>query len=331
MTSPPPGDREQEVRELLHEFVSGDRFSCVGAKMALQRRSLRHRHYRRMADPAETRHLYDDLRHFAEHRNEIDQHFATFIATFDEPRTHDEFAFETLLWSQLQLVHDLDGDVPAWHPNFDSSPESERFGFCVSGHPFFVVGLHGGASRLSRRFAYPALAFNSHEQFDRLFRMGVFRRLRSEIRRRELELQGSVNPSFVDYPGQESRQYAGRETETDWICPFRPRIAATAAPQETAANPEPDTSATASAPTRQVRCANTKIVMIWTDGTSLLDVCEDYGLPVEGLCRSGVCGRCAVRLRAGNVGYQIPSLEEPPPDHILLCIAEPQTDVELDL
>lgn len=332
--SPLPHTAEAAAGRQLRVFLEGESFSCVGAKMAVERDTLVHRHYGSLASPESTPQLYRDLRDFADRREEIDLHFATFVATFDDPRDLDEHGFERMLWRQLQQLHDLDGDEPTWHPGFDSDTSSDRFGYCIGGHPFFIVGLHGQASRTSRRFAYPAMAFNSHEQFDRLHQMGVFRRLRTEIRRREVALQGSVNPSFIDYPGREARQYAGRATEADWTCPFHPRIttpldipldgggAAVQTPAGPTAGP---------VETRQVRSTETKLVMAWSRGMSLLDLCEDYGLPVDSLCRSGVCGRCAVPLVAGDIEYLVTPLADLPPKHVLLCVTTPATDIELRL
>jgi FPC/CPF motif-containing protein YcgG len=154
--APQPQATEAEVGVQLRAFLQGDGFSCVGAKMAVERDTLIHRHYGALGSPESAAHLYGDVRDFAERREQIDLHFATFVATFDNSRDLDEGGFEQMLWRQLQQLHDLDGDEPSWHPDFDPDPLSNRFGFCIGGHPFFIVGLHGEASRLSRRFAYPS-------------------------------------------------------------------------------------------------------------------------------------------------------------------------------
>jgi hypothetical protein len=37
-------------------------------------------------------------------------------------------------------------------------------------------------------------------------------------------LQGSLNPNLADFGEQsEARQYSGRATEADWVCPFHRR------------------------------------------------------------------------------------------------------------
>ena len=83
--------------------------------------------------------------------------------------------------------------------------------------------MHPASSRHARRFAWPLLVFNAHEQFERLRAQGRFEKLRALIREREWALQGSLNPNLGDFGERsEARQYAGRSVEGEWRCPFRP-------------------------------------------------------------------------------------------------------------
>jgi FPC/CPF motif-containing protein YcgG len=69
----------------------------------------------------------------------------------------------------------------------------------------------------------PVLVFNLHEQFEALRESGAFERMRDTIRRRDEELQGSVNPMVGDYGTvSEARQYSGRKLEEGWEPPFEP-------------------------------------------------------------------------------------------------------------
>ena len=132
--------------------------------------------------------------------------------------------FEALLWSQLQQLHDRDISVHAYSPLVSADPRSPRYAFSVGGHPFFIVGMHPKASRRTRRFRYPALVFNSHVQFERLKERGLYGRIQQEVRRREIALQGSLNPNLSEFgESSEARQYSGRAAEDDWRCPFTPR------------------------------------------------------------------------------------------------------------
>jgi FPC/CPF motif-containing protein YcgG len=63
--------------------------------------------------------------------------------------------------------------------------------------------------------------FNPRAQFERLRAEGTFERLRTVVRERDLEVQGSLNPNLADFGEQsEARQYSGRATEPQWRCPF---------------------------------------------------------------------------------------------------------------
>lgn len=220
------------VRQELITFITGDGFSCVGGKSAHLQGGLVHRHFGPLADPAHVERLHGELARFAGAKDDIHRLLATFVATFDGPHDLTEEDFERLLWRQLQQMHDRDAGRHPWSSMVDPDPRSARFGFSIGGHPFFVVGLHPNSSRYSRRFAYPALAFNSHVQFERMKSSGAYGRIQQAVRAAELRLQGSVNPSIADF-GQRSEapQYSGRLVGDDWRCPFTPRVAVTAAPE----------------------------------------------------------------------------------------------------
>ncbi|MFF4040836.1 YqcI/YcgG family protein [Streptomyces sp. NPDC001816] len=79
---------------------------------------------------------------------------------------------------------------------------------------------HPGASRPSRRFALPALVFDSHLQFNALGR--TFFKMRKKIRERDDALYGTANPSLLTYR-DEARHYSGRMTEQTRTCPFTAR------------------------------------------------------------------------------------------------------------
>ncbi len=94
----------------------------------------------------------------------------------------------------------------------------------MAGNAFFVVGMHPDASRAARRFAWPTLVFNAHEQFEHLREDGRYGGLQRQIRARELRLDGTLNPNLADFGRHsEARQYSGRATEDSWRCPFQHR------------------------------------------------------------------------------------------------------------
>lgn len=208
------------------EFVRADTFPCVGAKGALARDGIETHEFARLGDRANDAPMLDALGEFAallDDSDAGDQTMHSFVVLFDSPRDTDERRFEALLWSQLQRLHDLDVRRGVrWARDVESDPDHPRFSLSLAGHPFFVIGLHPGASRLARRFECPALVFNSHRQFDRLRADGRYAKMQAATRERDVALQGSINPNLADFgTAAETRQYSGRAVDAQWTCPFR--------------------------------------------------------------------------------------------------------------
>ncbi|MFC9250381.1 guanitoxin biosynthesis heme-dependent pre-guanitoxin N-hydroxylase GntA [Amycolatopsis thailandensis] len=209
----------------LEAFIQTTEFSCLGARAALKKGSIVHGHYPALGDPESARAHYRDMLGYARgiRATLSDKSFRTFVSTFEEPGgILDEEEYERLLWRHLQLIHDIDSRTYGLDEGATSDPNEPNFGFHVAGHSFFVVGMHPGSSRASRRFSRPAIAFNSLMQFmllgDKFFSM------QDAIRKRETTNNGSVNPSFTTYEYQmPSRHFSGRMTEEDWKCPFTSR------------------------------------------------------------------------------------------------------------
>ncbi len=214
---------EHVAHAAFRDFVAAEKFPCVGAKSALNRNAYRFGAYESLADMATSEGLARDLVAFSNERDALAGDFSTFVSVFrDRDSIDSEAGFEAALWGQLQRLHDLDASAHAWDPAVSSDPSDPHFSFSIAGTAYFVVGLHPLASRSARRFAWPALVFNPHEQFQRLRDSGNFERFRDRIRERDIALDGSLNPNVVDFGTlSETRQYSGRPVEADWQCPFR--------------------------------------------------------------------------------------------------------------
>ncbi len=84
--------------------------------------------------------------------------------------------------------------------------------------------MHPHASRRARRFAWPALVFNAHDQFEQLRKAGTLAGLQRQIRQREIALDGTLNANLSEYgEASEALQYSGRANAAGWTCPFRPQ------------------------------------------------------------------------------------------------------------
>jgi len=151
--------------------------------------------------------------------------FQSLVVIFEEGAPADEVEFEQLLWDRLTSLSDKDewlGQLPDTRVAHD--PDDPHFALSFGGEAFFVVGLHPKASRPARRFDFPAMVFNLHDQFERLRQQGRYDKLRGTILERDIELAGSVNP-MLDSHGAASaaRQYSGRAVDDGWQCPFSGR------------------------------------------------------------------------------------------------------------
>jgi FPC/CPF motif-containing protein YcgG len=111
--------------------------------------------------------------------------------------------------------------ITRWSAAASADPADPRFAFSFAQTAFFIVGLHAASSRATRRFAWPTLVFNPHEQFEELRRSGRYWRFQRVIRDGETALQGSINPMLAEFGERsEAAQYSGRRVEAGWKCPF---------------------------------------------------------------------------------------------------------------
>ena len=218
----PPSPLTRFVHESFRALALNERFSCVGGRTAIRREAYRFGLYDRLGSPASADALGSDLTRFIAEPGLRDQPLTAFVASFVDPVPSDEAHFEALLWSTLQQL--ADHDSRPWSAGYDDDPADPRFAFSFAGTAFFIVGLHAHSSRLSRRFAFPTLVFNPHDQFDRLRADGRYGRFRDVIRARDIALQGTLNPMVRDFgAGSEAPQYSGRAVGGGWQCPFHAR------------------------------------------------------------------------------------------------------------
>ena len=209
------------VHDSFRSLVLDPAFSCVGARSAIRRSNYRFGLYKDLGSEAATAGLARDLFDFAGEQADLGDEFSTFVASFEGPAKLGEGEFERFLWAQLWRLHDEDRRHHAYAPRVSPNPEDVNFAFSFAERAFFVVGLHPASSRLARRFARPTLVFNAHSQFERLREDGRYARLQEAVRRRELDLQGSLNPNLAEFGTvSEARQYSGRPAEPVWRCPF---------------------------------------------------------------------------------------------------------------
>jgi ferredoxin-NADP reductase/MOSC domain-containing protein YiiM len=67
------------------------------------------------------------------------------------------------------------------------------------------------------------------------------------------------------------------------------------------------------------------------DRRSVLDLADACDIPTRWSCRTGVCHTCVTPLLSGEVRYHPDPLEPPAEGQVLVCCAQPATDIVLDM
>jgi len=220
-----PAVRDRTIEDAFRRFVKDPRFPCLAGKGVVGSGNYVLRVYGSLGATLSAERLAEDLARFKAGARRPSR-FRTFVAVFPDDPPAGEAEFERRLWLQLQRLHERDDPSIPWDPAVSDDPDNPRFAFSFRGRAYFVVGMHPDSSRIARRFSWPALAFNPHDQFETLRAAGHFERLRQAIRRRDSALQGAINPNLSDFGERsEALQYSGRRTESGWKCPFHRRRA----------------------------------------------------------------------------------------------------------
>jgi ferredoxin len=64
---------------------------------------------------------------------------------------------------------------------------------------------------------------------------------------------------------------------------------------------------------------------------NVLELADACDVPTRWACRTGVCHTCTTPLLSGNVTYSPDPLEPPADGGVLICCAQPGTDIVLDM
>ncbi|MFE9691791.1 guanitoxin biosynthesis heme-dependent pre-guanitoxin N-hydroxylase GntA [Micromonospora sp. NPDC005806] len=228
----PAHARTRLLHDKFRAAVLSSAYPCVMGASAMRADNYAFAVYEELGAEESARCLATDLEWFVQSyaaRRTPQEPFATFISMYERPMVDDEADFERLLWRHLSFVHEWDRRRWPWDPAVSMDPDDPRFSFSVSGQAFFVVGMHPKASRIARTAPALTLVFNLHAQFDALRQQGQMDRVSRTIRAKDGRLQGRPNPMLTQFgEAPEARQYAGREVEADWQCPFAAPATSTA-------------------------------------------------------------------------------------------------------
>lgn len=215
-------DPARLTRDLFEKIGEND-FPCVGAKSARARGSLKVVPCHSLTSAWDDLRIHRELLDWVEAYRKAPAGLRSLAVVFEGPGELSEIEFEQAMWNRLQSFADKDHWLgQPYDARVSADPGNPHFSLSFGGEAFFIVGLHPHASRPARRFDYPTLVFNLHDQFGKLREEGRYEKMRSTIIERDRKLAGSVNPMLARHGEvSEARQYSGREVAPDWQCPFR--------------------------------------------------------------------------------------------------------------
>ncbi len=211
--------------ELVNEYktyIGNKGFACVAAKAALAKQQLNAMVADHMACPFTDTAILNFLYAFVDEYRNSRQLYHSAAIIFKQPQQLTEAMFEKFMWQRLQSLSDLDAQRYGYDKRVQSDPSSPDFSFSLKEEAFFIIGLHPNSSRQARQFKNPAIVFNPHKQFEELRQTGKYRHLQHVVRKRDIDLSGSINPMLKDF-GQHSEvyQYSGQEYNASWACPLK--------------------------------------------------------------------------------------------------------------
>lgn len=212
----------KDIQQEYFSYIDNKRFACVAAKAALAKSQIECFVADNMACPKDDRDILSFLYNFIDgYRNSKEQYHSAAVI-FKGPQFVDDKMFDSLLWKRLQSLSDMDALSYKYDNRVKYDPASPEFSFSLKEEAFFIIGLHSASSRPARRFIYPTLVFNPHQQFESLRASGKYDMMKHVVRKRDIALSGSVNPMLTDFgDASEVYQYSGRNYKSDWECPLK--------------------------------------------------------------------------------------------------------------
>jgi FPC/CPF motif-containing protein YcgG len=209
------------VVEAYLQRLRGSDFPCIAAKTAVSKEQIRCMVADHLACPKDDEDILKFLYDFVDEYRKSTNIYNSAAVIFRGPDKCNEEIFDRLLWQRLQAISDLDAARYEYDKRVDADPSSSKFSYSIKQEAFYVIGLHPSSSRKARRFDYPTLVFNAHDQFEKLRATNKYEPMKRVVRRRDEKLSGSVNPMLSDFgAASEVFQYSGRKYDKDWKCPF---------------------------------------------------------------------------------------------------------------
>ncbi len=208
----------EEYKSFLHR----KEYPCVAAKAAVQKQQIRVLVADHMACPKDDRAILDFLYNFVDEYRSAKNLFHSVAIIFKGPELVSEEDFEKMLWARLQSLANMGANEYGYDKRVSSDPNASNFSFSLKEEAFYIIGLHPNSNRAARRFKYPTLVFNPHQQFEELRKTDSYDKMKKIVRKLDTAYSGSVNPMLQDFGKlSESMQYSGRKLDESWQCPLK--------------------------------------------------------------------------------------------------------------
>ena len=167
--------------QLIHSylsFISEPRFACVAAKAAHAHKQIKCFAATDMRSNANDTQILQFIYDFIDEYRSVRSLYHSATVIFELPQIETEEQFDELLWQRLQSLSDLDAKIHNYDKRVSANPASPNFSYSLKEEAFFIVGLHPGSDRRSRRFTYPTLVFNPHAEFEKLRAQGRYEKMK---------------------------------------------------------------------------------------------------------------------------------------------------------
>ena len=213
---------DQEIIKQYLRHISSQDFPCIGAKASVTKGQTDVIVAENICCPNDDIVILNFLYNFIDNLRNNKDLFQSASILFRGPSHLSEDDFEKFLWMRLQSLTDLDATKYGYAKDVSDNPESSSFCYSIKAEPFFVLTMHSGSKRDSRKFDYPVIVFNSHVQFEALKESGAYDKMQDIIRKRDVKYSGSVNPMLSNFGERSSAfQISGKEYENNWECPLK--------------------------------------------------------------------------------------------------------------
>lgn len=193
----------------LAQYIKNKSFPCIMAK-AVQKVGL----FKIIeldiskSPEANAKTIMAELSPFIVKVREKTNRLSSFVVSFKYSQlTFSEF--ETYFWRLLESLRKIDKKYYLYDKRVSSNPLNTKYSFSLQGEAFFIILLHPQSPRLARQTT-SSIVFNPHQQFEKLRKSGTYLKIRNLIRKRDIDLQGNINPTLKDF-GEDSEilQYSG--------------------------------------------------------------------------------------------------------------------------